>query len=208
VSRAIAAGAVAVAVLSSTAAAVPEQVTISARASIVRTNNPYASLFGSVGSGKADELVTIEAKECGPHTNFFRAVASAQTGQGGGWSTQAFMRVTTVFRARSGDMTSPEVTVRARPAVSLIRPSGRRFEAVAGGVGNFWRKRVLIQRYDGRLGRWLKMRSVVLTKSGYGGSASATFQVAVPKGTLIQAVLPRAQARPCYLAGYSNLVRT
>jgi hypothetical protein len=51
------------------------------------------------------------------------------------------------------------------------------------------------------------MRSVVLTKSGYGGSASATFRAAVPKGTLIQAVLPRSQAPPCYLAGYSNLVR-
>ena len=204
----IAAGATVVVVLVPPAAAAPEQVTISARASIVRMNNPYASLFGSLGSGKADQLVTIEAKECGPHTNFFRAVASVRTGDGGGWSAQAFMRVTTVFRATSGDVTSPEVTVRARPAVSLSRLSARRFEVGAGGVASFWRKRVLIQRYDRRLGTWMKLKSVVLMKSGYGGSASATFRVAVPKGTLIQAVLPRAQARPCYLAGYSNLVRT
>ena len=30
----------------------------------------------------------------------------------------------------------------------------------------------------------------------------------VPKGTSIRAVLPLAQAKPCYLAGYSNIVRT
>jgi hypothetical protein len=200
-------GAAVVAILASTAAAAPEQVTISARSSVVRLNIPYVNLFGSTGSGKEGELVTIEGKECGPHTNFFRAVASARTGEGGGWSTQAFIRVTTVFRATSGDMTSSEVTVRARATVSLSRLSARRFEAGAGGVGNFWRKRLLIQRYDRRLGTWRKLRSVVLTDSGYAGSASAKFGLAVPRGTLLQAVLPRAQARPCYVAGYSNLVR-
>jgi hypothetical protein len=204
----IAVGAVALAVLVSTAAAAPEQVTISARASVVRLNIPYASLFGSIESGKAGELVTIEGKECGPHTGFFRAIASARTDDGGGWSTQAFMRVTTVFRATWGDDASAEVTVRARAAVSLTRHSARRFEVGVGGVASFWRKRVVIQRYDRRLGTWVRLRSVVLTKSGYAGSASAMFRASLPKGTLIQAVLPRSQARPCYLAGYSSLVRT
>jgi hypothetical protein len=205
----IAAGVVAMAVLASTAAAASEQVTVSARASVVRLNIPYASLFGSIGSGKAGELVTIEGKECGPHTSFFRSVASARTGEGGGWSTQAFMRVTTVFRATWADATSSEVTVRARASVSLTRHSARRFEVGAGGgVASFWRKRVLIQRYNRGLGTWVKLKSVVLSKSGYAGSASAMFRVILPKRTLIQAVLPRSQAGPCYLAGYSNLVRT
>ena len=32
--------------------------------------------------------------------------------------------------------------------------------------------------------------------------------VAVRRGTTLRAVLPLASARPCYLAGYSKLVRT
>lgn len=205
--RPLAAGAAVAAVIASTAVAAPEQVTISARASVVRLNIPYASLFGSIGSGKTGELVTIEGKECGPHTSFFREVAAARTDDGGGWSTQAFMRVTTVFRATWANAMSSEVTVRARAGVSLTRHSARRFEVGAGGVASFWRKRVFIQRYDRRLGTWVRLKSVVLTKSGYAGSASAMFRLSLPKGTLIQAVLPRSQAGPCYLAGYSSLVR-
>jgi hypothetical protein len=34
------------------------------------------------------------------------------------------------------------------------------------------------------------------------------FRPRVPKGTLIRAVLPLSQARPCYLAGYGPLMRT
>jgi hypothetical protein len=38
--------------------------------------------------------------------------------------------------------------------------------------------------------------------------SSASFRASIPRRTLIRAVFPRSQARPCYLAGYSNLLRT
>ncbi len=52
------------------------------------------------------------------------------------------------------------------------------------------------------------VRSVVLAESEYSGGGSATFPVRLPKGTLLRAFLPSSAARPCYLEGYSVLIRT
>ena len=68
----------------------------------------------------------------------------------------------------------------------------------------FWRKRVLFQRLDRRLGTWATVKKVVLTRS----TGGVTFRAPVPKGSLVRAVLPLSEARPCYLAGYSPLLRT
>ena len=46
----------------------------------------------------------------------------------------------------------------------------------------------------------------------YGGSgltaSTESFHPDVPKGTTLRAVLPLAAAKPCYLGGYSKLIRT
>ena len=34
------------------------------------------------------------------------------------------------------------------------------------------------------------------------------FRLPVPKGTTVRAHVPASQAKPCYLAGYSKLIRT
>ena len=121
------------------------------------------------------------------------------------------MRTTTTFRARWAGDTSAEVTVRQRPYVQVSHRGGRRFDVFVRALSSFWRKQVLIQRYDRRLGTWLKVRSVVLTETagtGITAVTSASFRASIPRRTLVRAVFPRAQARPCYLAGYSNLLRT
>ncbi len=185
-----------------------ERITIATRDRVLRRGQPYVTLFGSLENAKPDEQVTIEGKECGPHAPFFRPWGpAARTRLGGGWSTPAFIQTTTAFRARSGDALSAVVTVQARAGV-FLQPIGsaRQFEVRVGGVANFWRKRVDIERYDPRLGTWSKVRSVVLTESR-GQYSAAKFTVRVPRGTLIRAVFPLSQARPCYLAGYSQLVR-
>ena len=41
-----------------------------------------------------------------------------------------------------------------------------------------------------------------------GSWSEGTFTLSIPKGTLIRAVLPLSQAKPCYLAGFSRTVRT
>jgi hypothetical protein len=205
----VAAGAVIVVALASTAAAAPVPVTIDAQSSVVSlAPSPYVKLFGSVASRKAGEVVTIQAKECGLPGAFFRGVASARTAEGGGWSTDAWIRTTTIFRATWADATSSEVRVRVRASVSLSRLAARKFRASVGGIGNFWRKSVVIQRFNRQLGTWVRLRSVVLSEPGYSGAGLATFTLSVSKGTLIRAFFPLAQARPCYLPGVSKLVRT
>jgi hypothetical protein len=75
----------------------------------------------------------------------------------------------------------------------------------------FWRKKVQIQRFDRRLGRWRAYKSVALTEQNAAGVfiwTSGEFTARLPKGTMLRAVLPAAQARPCYLSGTSLVVRT
>ena len=187
-----------------------QQVTIAARPSVVRWGTP-TRLFGSTGSGRSDEIVAIEIKECGVPGAAFRELFETHTGPGGSWSEETGLRTTTTFRARSAGDTSAEVTVRQRPYVQLSHRSGRRFDVFVRALSSFWCREVLIQRYDRRLGRWLKVRSVVLDESagtGITAITSATFTASIPRRTLVRAVFPRSQARPCYLAGYSNLLRT
>lgn len=202
--RLLAAGIVIVAALASTAAAASEQVTISARPTVTGWLQPL-TLFGSVESRRADEIVTIEAKDCGQPS--YREVDSARTREGGDWSTQFSTLINTTLRAVWNDRASAPITVRARPGVLLRRRSARRFDlsvqAHSGGA-MFWRKRALFQRFDRRLGTWATLRRVALTE--YNGSTE--FRASVPRGSLVRAVLPLSQARPCYLAGYSSQVRT
>lgn len=211
--RLIAAGATLVAALASSAAGAPEQVSIVARPSIVPANQRL-SVFGSVDNGREGELVTVQAKECGANPSFFRDVASATTRAGGAWSTEFFPRISSTLRAVWNDKASAQITVRQRPSVSLApRASGKKFYVAVGGKAQFWRKRVLIQRFGRRLGTWTNMRSVVLTETGgYPGSGEVVswseFKGSFPRGALLRAVFPLSQARPCYLAGYSRLLRT
>jgi hypothetical protein len=181
-----------------------ERVTIAARPTIVRLGE-LVSLFGSVDSPRGDEIVTIQAKDC--RQQFFRDFLSARTREGGAWSTQTWsVAINTTLRAVWNGHTSAEIFVRKRAGILLRQRSPRRFsvsvQSHAGAM--FWRKPFLFQRFDRRLGTWVTVRRVVLTES----DGSTTFTASVPKGSLVRAVIPLSQARPCYAAGYSPLLRT
>ena len=191
-----------------------EQVTLIARPTI-HNRNQVISLFGSVESGRADEDVTIEGKECGQTA--WTVVGGPHTHAGGGWTMQYAPTITTTLRAVWKGARSAPVTVQDRAWVQLsTRPrtaKGYGFEVAVRSKLQFWRRHVFVQRYERRLGRWTNVKKVVLTETGAApGStfvwSSAEFRVAVPKGTAIRAEFPLSQARPCYLAGYSNQLRT
>lgn len=192
-------------------AAAPDAVTIFARPSIAR--DVPVTLFGSVDSGKAGEVVDIQAKDCGQQA--FRGVAGATTGEGGGWSMEYVPLITTTLRAVWAGRESAPITIRQRARVAFSRPPGwpgaaKAFRVSVVAKAQFWRKRVLIQRFDRRLGTWTTVRPVVLTETAAAGQfvrSWTEFTASFPKGTLLRAVFPLAQARPCYLAGYSSLLR-
>ena len=205
--RLLPAGAVIVAALASAAPAAPEQVTISAQPSVARWGFPI-TVSGSVGSAKADELVTLEARQCGRPPSIFRAIGTARTDERGAWSLTASPLSNAVLRASWRDAVSPDVTVQVRPSVQLSRRAGRGFHVRVWAAVPFRGKRVVIERYDRRVGTWAAIRGVRLTEFVGASARAAKFRAVVPRRSLVRAVLPRSEARPCYLAGYSNLVRT
>jgi hypothetical protein len=204
------AGAIVVVALAATAAAAPESVTLAASTTIVGPPRPLVTLSGSIASGKPSELVTVQGKECGVPGAFFRALGGTQTVAGGRWTVDQYIRTTTIFRAVWGDSRSAPVTVRVRISVSLFDRGRNRFDVTAeAAAAKLDRKRVVVQRLDARLGIWRQVTSLMLDAGDYAGFATKKrFRLAVPKGTTLRAVVSRSQTGPCYLAGYSNLVRT
>jgi hypothetical protein len=171
------------------------------------------TLYGSVPTDRADEIVTIQARDCGAPTAAFRDVAEARTAEGGSWSLEFSTGITSMLRAVwRGNVSSP-ITVRRRVNVQLLPFASRKgFRVTVTGRRQFWKKHVLIQRFDRRVGTWRLVKRVTLTETGgfpgYGGAATwAEFRAPLPRGTLVRAVFPRSQARPCYLGAVSKLVR-
>jgi hypothetical protein len=162
---------------------------------------------GELLPAEANKPVTVQGKECGVPGAFFRGLLSATTNEGGGWEANLSINTKTVIRAVSGSDVSRKLTVQIRAPVGLAptpgRPSGR-FRVGVGGVVPWRAKRVVIERFDRASSRWRALRTVVLDATGQ----AEGFRIAVPKGTTVRAVLPLSQAKPCYLAGYSNIVRT
>jgi hypothetical protein len=167
------------------------------------------TIFGSVSGGDAGRKVTIQFKACGLQPVQFRDAFETTTQAGGGFSLAELrpfnLGVSGVYRALSGGDVSAEIRVQQRAAVSLRPLPGGRFRASVGGKLSFWRRFVLLQRFERRRGVWITMRRLVLSESV---AQTPPFRPVVPKGTTIRAVFPLSQARPCYLGGVSKLVRT
>jgi hypothetical protein len=205
--------ALAVALVASGAAApagggVAANVTLSARPTNLSPSQ-IATLFGAVDSGEANQTVTIETKDC--LLRSFTEVAVTETTQGGNFTLTFAAGVNTTVRAVWRSATSAPVEIRQQPRLQLERRSARRFEIGIPNRGQMWRKKVTIQRRSG--GKWVAVKTVTLTKTAGGAGrafvwTSAEFRLSVRRGTVIRAVLPAAQARPCYLTSTSNTVRS
>ena len=168
-----------------------------------------ATLFGSISSSRPDEKVVIEVKECGQPS--FRDVAWAYSQQGGGWTYDIGARANSQYRASWGDDRSETVGVLQRPSVNVILRPGSRSEVSVGGLYPFTGKRVSLQVFDRKARSWKHVQSVKLR--AYGGAGlyvwtSARFRSRLPKNAQARGVLTLAQAKPCYLAGYSGIVQT
>jgi hypothetical protein len=181
------------------------EVTISARPTVVGFVGK-TELFGSVDGAKEGDGVTIQAKDCGK--DFFRVVGGTTVLEDGSWRTSYFPLTSTSVRAVWNDIASRQVTIGRRALIGLSRKPSGRFEASIVARSSFWRKRIVIQRLDPRLGTWTNVKTVRITDArGAGIQSSAEFTLRVPKGAQLRAVFPTSQARPCYLAGTSRPIR-
>jgi hypothetical protein len=163
---------------------------------------------GELLPAKADEYVAVQGKECGVPGAFFRSLWGASTNEGGGWEAEFYVRTRTVLRAVSGKDVSAELTVQVRVPLYLAPLPGKpgRFRLVVawGTTVPFRGKRVVIQRFDRAARKWRNVRWLVVNDA----RDVQGFRIPVPKGTTVRAHLPLPQAKPCYLAGYSKLIRT
>jgi hypothetical protein len=181
-----------------------QRVSIEARPAITRAAVPV-TLIGEVERRRAGETVTIQAKDCGQPS--YTEVKGATTSADGVWRTEYWPGVNTTLRAVWDNNISTTITLGQQAWVELQRLASGRFYVGVHGKRPVWRKHVLIQQR--RSGAWKTIRTVVLTEQialGQTGAVAtyATFKPTVPRGTMIRAILPRSQARPCYLAGASE----
>lgn len=186
-----------------------ERVTLLARPTVLRGERPATFLYGAIDSRREGEIVTIQARDCG--LSSYTGVASARTTAGGSWNVELRPDIKTSLRAVWKGAASPPVTIQRVPSVYLDQRGARQFEVGIVAKGQFWRKKTLFQRKVG--GRWVTLKTVVLTESGSQPGypyvyTSAEFNAVVPKGSVVRAVLPLSQAKPCYLQGASDPVRT
>jgi hypothetical protein len=187
-----------------------ETISIGARP-LIAGSGDRVTVSGVHGSGQANVDITLEAKYCDETT--WREISATHTDAGGNWYLEYVPLITQVIRAKGAGAMSPEVKIQTRPTVSLgQRPPGMFFVNVNSQRG-FWRKRVSLQRFDRTKRVWREVRKVQLTETGappgvgWVWTGSEKVRVQVPKGTTLRAVLPLSQTKPCYLAGYSNLLR-
>jgi hypothetical protein len=191
----------------------PAAITIAVRPTIYGRQGLLV-VSGSVTSGAKDEKVTVQFKQCGLFPAQFRDLAEVPTEEGGGWSIETGILANGTFRAVSGSDVSNEVQAQKRVDVRLAPEPPRRYEVNVVERASFWRKQVLIQRFDKRSRKWVLAKKLRLVNSGaapgslYVWSTTDEFAVDVPKGTTIRAVLPLQQAKPCFIGGYSNLLVT
>lgn len=185
-----------------------ERVTLVARPRALAAFQP-AILFGTVSSGRENETVTVEAKDCGRRS--FTGVAAVLTHPGGTYTLEFSRGINTTVRAVWRGEASALVTIRQQVRVDFVRLGSGRYSVSGVGRTSLWRKRAQVQRRSG--GRWRTIKTVVLSDSGAPpGSpiiwSTGEFALKVPRGSILRAVLHRSQVRPCYLAGVSRTVTT
>jgi hypothetical protein len=194
----------------SVAGVLADGITMSARPTISRANERVTAT-GIVSSGRPDQLVTLQSRPCDQTT--WRDIAETLTHEGGGWTIDFSPGINGLFRATSAGAESEPLKLQTRPSVSLVqRPPGK-FSVNVNAQRPFWHRKVELQRFDSKKRVWIVVRKVLLTEQGAPPGVGWVFTgsdkvaVKVPKGTTMRAVLPLSQTKPCYLAGYSNLLR-
>jgi hypothetical protein len=163
--------------------------------------------YGAVATGAGGETVIIDGRDCSGYA--WGTAAKVVTGNSGTWLAELGATSLTTFRARWKNGTSETVVVRVHPHVQLLADPavhGRFFVNIA--ANDFFEGRTgVFERRSGN--RWIRVRSFALHRSNSVGVpwSRARFRAAVKPGTFVRAVLPKAQAGRCYLAGFSNIVR-
>src|SRR5215211_4291059 len=146
------------------------------------------TLSGILSTQEANQQVTIEAQQCG---------APALTN--------------TAYQVKVKNVTSSQLTVRVRAAMSLGKVGLRRFTIRVRAADSFAGKAISVQRYNSVTRRWVILRSATLRADTTGVAptvvSSVTFSRTIGRGTRLRVVMSLATAGSCYAASTSNAIR-
>ena len=186
-------------VIAAAATAAPQAVTIS----LSRPNVVYrgsVTLSGKVSDNKAGQTVDVLAEPSGATS--FSALGSVTTSAGGHWTDVVKPTIETSYQASWKSATSPTVTVKVRPLITLtlVKLSTGSFSTKVTAARSFAGKFVLVQRLTST--GVATVRKVTLD-----ATSSATFRVRLHHGrNRLRVVMPTSQTAPGYITGMSKVL--
>ena len=189
------------------AAAAPPTVTLKAAATVVAYGGS-TTLSGVLSTKKAGQAIDIQGQDCGQTA--FKKVATATTTAGGVFSYAAKPTIDTNYQAKNKGATSPTVSVKVAPVLSLQKLSLGKFKVSVTAAQSFVAKYVVFQRL--RNSKWVTLKKVTLatvaTTTAPTQVTASTFKIKLPAKLRVRSILPAAQAATCYLPAKSKVIRS
>lgn len=183
-------------------------VTLAAKPTAI-TDGTASTLTGKVSTNAAGEKVVVLGQECGKPA--FSSVGTVNTTGGGKFSTTATPAKNTTYQAKWKTSTSPNVQVKVRPRVGLVKLAAHKFRVRVRAAESFAGKLVVFQRWSAAKRTWVKVRVVVLKSIGTVGTtqiSGRTFRSTVKAGLKVRILLRTSQVAPCYIGSKSNVIQS
>ncbi len=168
------------------------------------------TLSGTLSNQKVGEKVDVLGEPCGQTAA--TKMSTVQTTTGGAFTAVVRPLKNSVYTAKVKNTTSPTVAVKVRPRLRLRKLAPHRYSLRVFAARSFAGRYATFQRYNGALGRWIKVRRVLLRANATGVAptviSSVSFRSAIKPRLKVRVVLPQPQVGSCYRPGRSNVIRS
>lgn len=190
-----------------TVTAPPESISLTGKPAILTYGAKFV-LTGTLSTQKVGENIDVLAQPCG--TNAATKLATVATTTGGAFTYTAAPLQNTTYTSKLRATTSNAAGVRVRPALRLVKVAAHRYSIRVSGAQSFAGKYASFQRYNGTLGRWVAVKSVLLKASTAGVAptvrSTASFRSTIKARLRVRMALGQAQVGGCYAPGLSNTI--
>jgi plastocyanin len=188
-----------------------ESITLESNVDVV-TYSGGLLLSGAVSNGTAGEKVTITANPQNAGTKATKSMLTTTTAASGSFSATVHPLVHTVYVASTAKSTSDLLSIDVRPRLRLARLGRSHALVTAFAARSFVHHYVLLQRFHGGSGVWTTIARVRFTRVTTGASptviSGAVFRLHMRHGLRLRVFMPYGQARPGYVSGTSNAIRS
>ncbi len=168
------------------------------------------TLSGTLSNQKVGENVDVLAKPCGQTAQ--AKVTTVQTTTGGAFAAVVRPLKNTLYTVKAKNTTSNAVSAKVRPKLRLRKLAPRRYSLRVFAAQSFAGKYGTFQRFNGTLGRWVKVKRVLLRANSTGVAptviSSVSFRSTIRPLVKIRVILPQLQVGSCYRPGRSNVIRS